>query len=85
MSELQFINAMSTKHRNSVVANALMDYANRQHYLSVAEAKQRKGTRADNRYTRSLKRAYILDTALMAATMIGIAVATWFLTSLGVL
>ena len=84
MTELQLINAKSTEHRNSVVANELMDYANRQHYLSVAEAKQRRGARADNRYTRSLRRAYILDTAVMAAIVLGIAVATWFLTSIGV-
>ena len=65
-------------------ANHAMNVANRQQYLAIYRAKLRKGARADNRYTRSLRRAYILDTAVMAATVLGIAVATWFLTSIGV-
>lgn len=77
MTEFEF-NCMTT-------ANHLMAKANRQHHLAVHQAKECQDTRAENRYARSMRRAYILDTAVMAAAVIGIAVTTWFLTSIGVL
>lgn len=83
MTELQFINAMSDEHRTAVIANSLMDYGSRKHHLAVYQAKKRQDARDDNRYTRSLRRAAILDTAVMAATVVGIAVATWFLSAIG--
>ncbi len=85
MTELQFINAMSTKHRTAVIADSLMDHGSRKHHLSVHKATARIETRAANRYARELNRATALDTAVMAATIIGIATATWFLTSIGVI
>jgi hypothetical protein len=55
-------------------ANHIMDQANRQYHLSVHQAKARQNFRAAKRYARELNRAAALDTALMAATVIGIAV-----------
>ena len=75
MTEFQF----NTK----TTVNRIMAYANQQHYLTVHQANQRRYTRAANRYERELKRAAALDTAVMAAIVLGIAVATWFLTSIG--
>lgn len=77
MTEFQF-NCMTT-------ANRIMAYANKQHHLSVHKAHARIETRAANRQERYLKRAIVLDAALLAASMVGVAVATWFLTSIGVL
>lgn len=84
MTDFQFINAMSTEHRIAVIANDLMDHAKRQHHLSVHKAHTRIETRAANRHEREQNRVAALDTALMAATVIGIALATWFLSSIGV-
>lgn len=83
MSELQFINAMSTKHRIAVITDDLMTHANKQHYLAVNQAKERQDIRADNRHSRYLKRATALDAAVMAASVIGIAAVAWFLTAIG--
>ena len=85
MSELQFINAMSDQHRTAVIANDLMEHASRQHYLSVHKATARIKNRAAIRHERELNRADALDTAVMAAIVVGIAIATYFLTSIGVI
>lgn len=63
--------------------NRLMSSANRQHYLAVEEAHVRQIQREAARVHRYIRRQKRLNTVLMAASMIGIAVATWFLTSVG--
>lgn len=75
MTEFQF-NCMTT-------ANRIMAHANKQHYLSAHKAQARIETRAANRHERELKRAAALDTAVMAASVVGIAAATWFLSAIG--
>ena len=75
MSDFQF-NCMTT-------ANYIMAYANRQHHLDVHKAEARIEAREAKRYARELNRATALDTAVMAAIVLGIAVATWFLNSIG--
>ena len=65
--------------------NYLMSLANRQHRIAVEEARVRPIQREAAREYRSLRRSKRLDAALMAASMIGVAVATWFLTSIAVL
>lgn len=65
--------------------NYLMILANRQHRIAVEEARVRPIQREAAREYRSLRRSKRLDAALLAASMIGVAVATWFLTSVAVL
>lgn len=89
MTELEFndaLNRVSEEDNASsceTAANCLMAYANRQHLLSVHKAKTRIEHREVKRYVRELNRATALDTAVMAAAVLGIAVATWFLNSIG--
>ena len=75
MTDFQF-NCMTT-------ANRIMAHANKQHHLAVHKATARIENRAANRREREMNRAAALDTAVMAASVVGIAVATWFLTSIG--
>ena len=66
-------------------ADFLMIHAARQHRIAVEEARVRPIQREAAREYRSLRRSKRLDAALLAASMIGVAVATWFLASIGVL
>lgn len=75
MTEFQF-NCMTTTNR-------IMAHANQQHHLAVHQAKDRIETRAVKRLARKLIRVIALDTAVMTATVVGIAVATWFLSAIG--
>ena len=75
MTDFQF-NCMTTTNR-------IMAYANRQHHLSVHKAKARIEGREAKRYARELNRSTALAMAVMAAIVLGIAVATWFLNSIG--
>lgn len=63
--------------------NRLMASANRQHYLAVEEAHVRQIQREAAREYRYVRREKRLNTVLLTASMIGIAVATWFLASVG--
>lgn len=89
MSELEFNEAVNRVAKEDdafsceTAANCLMAYANRQHLLSVHKAKARIEYRAAKQYARELNRATALDAAVMAAAVIGIAVVTWFLNSIG--
>ena len=82
MTELQFINAMSDKHCITAITNDLMAYANRQYHLGVHKAKSRIRHRSAKRYAREQNRAAALDAAVMAAIVLGVALANWFLTSI---
>lgn len=88
MTELEFneaLNMVSEEDNASsceTAANCLMAYANRQHLLDVHKAKARIECRAAKQYARELNRATALDTAVMAAAVLGIAVVTWFLNSI---
>lgn len=83
MTDFKAINDMSTKHRIEVITDRIMAHANKQHHLAVHKYRTRIENRAANRYERELNRAAALDTAVMAAALIGIATATWFLSSIG--
>lgn len=83
MTEFEFINAMSDKHHIAVIGDALMAHAKRQHYLAVEEAQVRQIQREAAREYRKVRCEKRLNTVLLIASMIGIAVATWFLTSVG--
>lgn len=65
--------------------NRIMAHANRQHRIAVEEARVRPIQREAAREYRKLCCEKRLNTALLVASMIGIAVATWFLTSIAVL
>ena len=75
MTNFQF-NTMTTTNR-------IMAYANRQHHLSVYQAKHRIVGRAIKRCVREQRRATALAASVMVASLIGMAVAAWFLTSVG--
>ena len=62
--------------------NRLMAQANRQHYLAVEEARARQTQREAARVHRYVCREKRLNTVLLVASMIGIAVATWFLNAI---
>lgn len=92
MSEFEFHEAVSRESEAEednfsckAFADFLMIHANRQHRIAVEEARVRPIKREAAREYRSLRRSKRLDAALLAASMIGVAVATWFLTSIGVL
>lgn len=63
--------------------NRLMAYANRRHYLAVEEAHVRMIRREAAREYRNLRIEKGLYAALLTVSVIGIAVATWFLASIG--
>ena len=63
--------------------NRLMRIANRQHRSDVDEAHARQICREAARVYRKIRCEKRLNTVLLVASMIGIAVATWFLTSVG--
>ena len=63
--------------------NYLMSLANRKHRIAVEEARVRPIQREAAGEYRKVRRDKRLNTALLVASMIGIAVATWFLTSVG--
>ena len=75
MTNFQF-NTMTTTNR-------IMAYANRQYYLGVHQAKHRIIGRAIKRCVREQHRATVLSVSVMVASIIGMAVATWFLSSIG--
>ena len=78
------IKTMTEFEFNSITeGNYLMSLANRQHRIAVEEARVRPIQREAAREYRSLRRSKRLDAALLAASMVGVAVATWFLTSIG--
>ena len=90
MTELDFheatnreIEAEEDKFSCKAFADFLMIHAARQHRIAVEEARVRPIQREAAREYRSLRRFKRLDAALLAASMIGVAVATWFLTSIG--
>lgn len=74
MTEFEF-NCMTT-------ANRIIDHANRQHHLSVYQAKARQYTRAAIRIHKQHDREAALDLALRIAIAIGIVTVGWFLTSI---
>lgn len=76
MTEFQF-NCKTT-------ANHLIAQANRQHHLNVYQARARQNARASIRLLKQRDREDTLDIAVRVAIAIGIAVATWFLSSIGV-
>lgn len=63
--------------------NYLMIHAARQHRIAVEEARVRPIQREAAREYSKVRCEKRLNTALLIASMIGIAVATWFLTSVG--
>ena len=63
--------------------NYLMSLANRQHRIAVEEARVRPIQREAAREYRKVRCEKRLNTVLLVASMIGIAVATWLLTSVG--
>lgn len=63
--------------------NRLMRIANRRHYVAVEEARVRQTYRAAARVHRYIRREKRLNAVLLIASMTGIAVATWFLSSVG--
>jgi hypothetical protein len=65
------------------LTNRIMAYASCQHHLAVEEARDRQAYRAAARVYRKVRSEKRLNTALLVASMIGIAVATWFLASVG--
>ena len=65
--------------------NRLMRIANRQHRIDVYEAHDRQDQREAAREYRQNRCEKRLDAALLATSRIGVAVATWFLTSIAVL
>lgn len=73
MSEFQF--------NCKTFTNRLMAQANRQHYLSVYQAKARQNARASIRLLKQRNREDTLDIAVRVAIAIGIAVTGWFLTA----
>lgn len=90
MTELDFheavireIEAEEDKFSCKAFADFLMIHANRQHQIAVEEAHVRQIQRQAARVHRYVRRAKRLNTALLIASMVGIAVATWFLTSVG--
>ena len=92
MTELDFheatnreIEAEEDNFSCKAFADFLMIHAARQHRIAVEEARVRPIQREAAREYRSLRRSKILDAALLAASMIGVSVATWFLTSVAVL
>ena len=92
MSEFEFHEAVSREIEAEddnfsckAFADFLMIHANRQHRIAVEEARVRSIQREAAREYRSLRRSKRLDAALLATSMVGVAVATWFLTSIGVL
>jgi hypothetical protein len=92
MSEFEFyesanreIEAGEDNFSCKAFADFLMIHAARQHRIAVEEARVRPIQREAAREYRSLRRSKRLDAALLAASMVGVAVATWFLTSLAVL
>lgn len=92
MSEFEFyeaanreIEAGEDNFSCKAFADFLMIHAARQHRIAVEEARVRTIQREAAREYRSLRRSKRLDAALLAASMIGVAVATWFLTSIAVL
>jgi hypothetical protein len=75
MTEFEF-NCMTT-------ANFLMSHAKRQHYVAVEEAHDRQIQREAAKEYRKVRYEKRLNTVLLIASMIGIAVAVWFLASVG--
>lgn len=63
-------------------AHYLMDRANQQHHLEVNLARDRQDERAERRERRDRLRTNVLDAALMAAIIAGVAVTTLVLNSL---
>lgn len=63
--------------------NRLMRLANLQHRSDVEEAHVRQIQREAARVYRKIRCEKRLNTVLLIASMIGIAVATWFLASVG--
>lgn len=63
--------------------NRMIRLANRQHRIAVEEARVRPIQRDAAREYRKVRYEKRLNTVLLVASMIGIAVATWFLTSVG--
>lgn len=61
--------------------NRLMHLATRKHYHAVQAARVRQIQREAARVYRKVRCKKRLDTVLLVASMIGVAVATWFLTS----
>ena len=64
--------------------NRLMRLATRQHHIDVEEANVRQAQREAARVYRQIRCEKRLSTVLLIATMIGIAVTTLLLTSVGV-
>lgn len=64
-------------------ADFLMIHAARQHSIDVYEAHDRQDQRAAAREYRQIRREKRLNAVLLIAAMIGISVATLFLTSVG--
>lgn len=89
MTELEFNEALNrvSEEDNAfsceTAANCLMAYANRQHHLSVYQAKARQDTRAALRIIKQQAREDALDMAVRAAIAIGIVTVFWFLTAIG--
>lgn len=81
MTDFQFINAMSEKHRIAGITDGLVAHANKQHYRSVYQAKQRRYDRATMRCAREIRRANILSAAVTTAILVGTVVASWFLSA----
>lgn len=75
MTNFQF-NTMTTTNR-------IMAYANQQYHLDKYNAKTRIVNRAIRRCVRDQHRATALAVSVMVVSIIGMAVATWFLSSIG--
>jgi hypothetical protein len=90
MCELEFNEAISKEIHDAddgfsckAFADYLMGHAYRKHLLAVEEARTRPIQREAAREYRKVRYEKRLNAVLLIASMIGIAVATWFLTSVG--